>query len=104
MPNFAAANENRRTERISLRTTSEERDLIARAALVATGGDLTRFVMNASLEAARRAIETYETTELSDATRRSFYELVLVDPPKPNEALRALAARPVPEGFELSDD
>ena len=104
MPNFAAANENRRTERISLRTTSEERDLIARAALVSTGGDLTRFVMNASLDAARRAIETFETTELTDANRCAFYQLVLIDPPKPNEALRALAARPVPEGFELTDD
>lgn len=103
MPNFAAADDNRRIQRISLRTTAEERALISRAALVSTGGDLTRFMMNASLEAARRAIESFETTELAETNRRAFYELVLIDPPKANEALRSLARNPVPEGFELDE-
>lgn len=104
MPRLAAASDRHRDQRIHLRATTEERDLIARAAFVATGGDVTRFVMNASLEAARQAIETFETSELTAANRRAFYKLVLIDPPKPNEALRAVAARPVPEEFELVDD
>ena len=104
MPNLASPGDKRRDQRINLRTTAVERELIARAALVSTGGDVTRFVVNAALEAARQAIERFETTQLTSANRRAFYELVLIKPPKPNEALRALAERPVPEGFDLTDE
>jgi uncharacterized protein (DUF1778 family) len=101
MRNNPAASETRRDQRINLRATARERDLIARAALLSTGGDVSRFVMNASLEAARHAIETFDTTELTNLNRRFFYEMVLINPPRPNKALRGLASRPVPDGFEL---
>jgi uncharacterized protein (DUF1778 family) len=104
MPDFAAANDRHRDKRIHLRATSQERDLLMRAALVTTGGDVTRFMMNASLEAATHAIEAFQTSELTKANRRAFYEFVLINPPKPNDALRKLAARPVPAGFDLVDE
>jgi uncharacterized protein (DUF1778 family) len=103
MPNLAVSRAPRRQRRLSLRATDEERSLIEQAALLSTSGDVTSFVMRATVEAARETIERHERTRVTDEMRRAFYDLLL-SPPPPGSALRKLAARPVPEGYELVDE
>jgi uncharacterized protein (DUF1778 family) len=102
MPHLAVPGASRRERRLSLRTTAEERQLIERAALIATAGDVTRFVMRASLAAAQETVDQAESTRVSDEMRDAFYRLLL-HPPQPNAALLALAENAVPEGHELVD-
>jgi uncharacterized protein (DUF1778 family) len=90
----------RRAERISLRVTSQEKELLARAAALETAGDLTRFVASAAMRAARSTIEEYGVSCVTDHTRKRFYDL-LVNPPAPNEALIKLMASDEPEGFDV---
>jgi uncharacterized protein (DUF1778 family) len=87
-----------RSERVSLRTTDDERALLEKAALLATSGDLTRFIVSASVAAARQVVDDYETSRVSADMRRAFYELLL-KPPAPSQALLDLAAEPDPDGF-----
>jgi len=99
MPATASA---RRRGRISLRVTTEQKDFIARAAALETAGDLTRFVSEAALKAARVAIEEHGVSHVTDSTRQRFYDL-LINPPAPSEALVALMASDVPAGFKMED-
>jgi uncharacterized protein (DUF1778 family) len=92
----------RRQRRIFLRTTAEERNLIEQAAFLQTSGDLTRFVLRASLEAAKNTVDRHEVTRVTDDTRRAIYDLLL-NPPLASERLKKLAADPVPDGVELVD-
>lgn len=92
----------RRRGRISLRVTTEQKDFIASAAALETEGDLTRFVADAALKAARTAIEEHGVSHVTDSTRKRFYDL-LIDPPAPSEAFVALMASGVPDGFEADD-
>jgi uncharacterized protein (DUF1778 family) len=103
MPLLAAKDAPGRSRRLSLRVTDEERALIEHAALLNSGGDITRFVMAASVEAARTAVEEYESTRVSGELRKRLYDLLL-NPPPPSTELKRLAAAPVPDGIELVED
>ncbi len=52
---MAATETRRRSRRLELRTTPDERDLIERA-VAATGSDLTQFVVVNAVDAARRVL------------------------------------------------
>jgi|GEM_PF-4384632 len=103
MATLAAKDVPGRRRRLSLRVTDEERVLIERAALLSSAGDITRFVMAATVEAARDALEQHEATRVSAEWRRHLYDLLL-NPPPPSGALKKLAAAPVPKGIELVED
>jgi uncharacterized protein (DUF1778 family) len=100
MPYLATKGAARRDRRLSLRVTEQERRLIEQAALLCAGGDVTRFVMQASVEAARATVEQYEATRVTSEFREHLYDLLL-NPPPPSAALRKLAAKPVPAGDQL---
>ena len=100
MPRPAVRAAARRERRIFLRATSDERRLIEQAAFLASSGDVTRFVMRASLEAARETVERHEITRVTEETRRALYDLLL-NPPPPGKVLKKLAASPVPADVEL---
>lgn len=90
----------KRDKRISVRLTREQRDCITRAASLETGGDVSRFVADAAIRAAKTTIYEHGVTQLTDEVRTRFYELLL-NPPAPSADLIALALQHVPEGFEL---
>jgi uncharacterized protein (DUF1778 family) len=90
----------RREGRISLRVTAEQKAFIARAAALETAGDVTRFVADAAIRAARTTIEEHGVSHVTDPMRERFYDL-LINPPEPSEALIALMAADVPAGFEI---
>ena len=92
----------RRSGRISLRVTATQKEFIARAAALETGGDLTRFVADAALRAARAAIEEHGTSLMTVPMRRRFYELLL-SPPEPTRELIALLASEAHAGFAVDD-
>jgi uncharacterized protein (DUF1778 family) len=92
----------RRSGRISLRVTAEQREFIERAAALETAGDLTRFVADAAIQAARVTIEEHGISQVTDDMRRRFYDL-LINPPCPSENLIALMASGTPAGFEVDD-
>lgn len=78
-----------RTRRLDLRIAPDEKELIDRAAAVA-GSNTTDFVRTSVLAAAREAIRTHEVIKLTTEGSRVFVD-ALIDPPEPNEHLRALA-------------
>lgn len=92
----------RRNGRISLRVTTEQREFIERAAALETAGDLTRFVADAAIKAARIAVEEHGVSQVTGHMRQRFYDL-LIDPPTPSKALIALMASDLPPGFEIDD-
>ena len=51
---------------------------------------MTDFVRSTMLSAAREAVRTHEVIKLTEEGSRVFVE-ALIDPPEPNEHLRALA-------------
>jgi uncharacterized protein (DUF1778 family) len=55
----------RRSRRLELRTTPDERDLIDRA-VASAGSDLTDFVVGSAVEAARRVLADRVRFELDD--------------------------------------
>ncbi|MGH7709292.1 MAG: DUF1778 domain-containing protein [Vulcanimicrobiaceae bacterium] len=103
MPSLAAKDAPGRRRRLSLRVTDEERALIEQAALLSSAGDITRFVMTASVEAARSTVDDYEATRVSGEQRSHLYDLLL-NPPPPSDSLKRLAEAPVPDGIELVED
>lgn len=80
-----------RTERVEIRATSEQKKLLERAAEI-RGTTLTGFILNQAQEAAMATIQEFELLELRNEDRRMFVD-ALLNPPKPNGALRAAAAR-----------
>jgi uncharacterized protein (DUF1778 family) len=93
---------NRRNGRISLRVTSEQKEFILRAAELETAGDLTRFIADAAIKAARNAIEEHGVSQVTDPVRQRFYDL-LINPPAPSKALIALMASDDPPGYEIEE-
>jgi len=79
-----------RTHRIEARIAPKALDLIKRAA-EARGSSLSDFVVAAAREAAVRELEEQNMIRLSAHEQRQFVALLL-DPPKPNKALRSAAA------------
>jgi uncharacterized protein (DUF1778 family) len=78
-----------RSSRLDLRVAPDEKDIIERAATL-TGSNTTDFVRSTVLAAAREAIRTHEVIKLTAEGSRIFVE-ALINPPQPNEHLRALA-------------
>ena len=78
-----------RDSRLELRLASDEKAIIERAAAL-SGSNTTDFVRSTMLTAAKEAIRMHEVIELTAEGSRVFVE-ALIDPPEPNEHLRALA-------------
>lgn len=81
----------RKRERLEARITPEQRALFQRAASL-TGRSLTDFVVGSAQAAAVEAIRTYQIMELTARETEDFAS-ALLNPPEPNEALRAGASR-----------
>ena len=79
-----------RDERLGFRIDEETKALIERAAHLERR-KVTDFCLTALAEAARRTIAEHETLVLSDRDRAVFFE-TLINPPRPNEKLRAAFA------------
>ena len=77
-----------RSRRLDLRVAPDEKELIDRAAAL-TGSNTTDFIRSTTLAAARDAIRMHEVIKLTAEGSRVFVE-ALVNPPEPNEHLRAL--------------
>ena len=77
-----------RSRRLDLRVAPDEKELIDRAAAL-TGSNTTDFIRSTTLAAARDAIRMHEVIKLTAEGSRVFVE-ALVNPPEPNEQLRAL--------------
>lgn len=84
----------RRSERLEVRTTVEERSMIDRA-VAATGTDLTEFVVSNLAIAARRVLADRSSFELDDTARRRWEE-INEQPARELPGLRALVDRPTP--------
>lgn len=78
-----------RSSRLELRVAPDEKKIIDRAASLA-GSSTTDFVRSTMLSVAREEIRRQEVIELTMEGSRIFVE-ALIDPPEPNEHLRALA-------------
>ncbi|MBI1775781.1 MAG: DUF1778 domain-containing protein [Proteobacteria bacterium] len=87
MPATAAARE----DRIELRTTKEEKRLLAAAAAYERL-DVTSFIMRSVLPAAREVVDRAERIVLSARDTARVLEL-LENPPKPTPALMEAARR-----------
>lgn len=81
----------RRDERLEARISSEEKELIERAA-TARGVSVTDFVISSVHAEAIRAIEERHTFDLSQRDQRAFVH-ALLNPEAPNEALLRAAER-----------
>lgn len=84
----------RRSRRMDLRTTPEERELIDRA-VTASGTDLTDFVVTHASEAARRILADRDRFDL-DASALKEWEAVNARPARDLPGLRRLMQRPSP--------
>jgi len=72
-------------DRIDLRITREQKELLARAAAL-SGVSMSSFLVNNAIDQAKRIVVKSETITLSDRDRDLFYS-ILKDPPKPNKNL-----------------
>ena len=81
----------KRAERLEVRTTSAQKRLIERAAEL-RGTSVTDFVVSNIQAAAAETIREFESLFLRDEAREVFVK-ALLNPPEPNEALKAAAAR-----------
>ena len=84
----------RRSRRLELRTTPDERALIDRAA-AAANTDLTDFVVTNALEAARRVLADRDRFDL-DADALAAWEMINARPARDLPGLRRLMDRPSP--------
>jgi uncharacterized protein (DUF1778 family) len=80
-----------RAERVEIRMTPAQKENIERAASL-RGTSVTDFILNEVQPAAMATIREFELLELQNENRRVFVE-ALLNPPEPNEALKAAAAR-----------
>lgn len=85
-----ASSSERRTHRLQARIAPKVLDLIKRAAEV-RGSSLSDFVVAAARDAAARELEQQNIIRLSAQEQRQFVALLL-DPRKPNKALKRAAA------------
>ena len=81
----------RKQERLEARVTPEQKRLIERAAEL-RGTTITEFVVVSAQQAAANTIKDFETLTIRDEAREVFIRAVL-NPPAPNQAARAAAAR-----------
>jgi len=86
----------RRSRRLELRTTPDERALIDRAAAVAEV-DLTEFVVGNAVEAARRVLADRDLFQLNEDALEAW-EAINTRPAADLPGLRRLMERPSPFG------
>ena len=79
-----------KTERLEARASVEEKEVIQHAADL-EGRSLSEFVVMRAYEAAQQVIREQEAITLSPRASRAFVE-ALLNPPAPNEHLRAAFA------------
>ena len=91
---MATTEARRRSRRLELRTTPDERDLIDRAVAVADM-DLTEFVVANAVEAARRVLADRDRFEL-DPAARAAWESINARRPRDLPGLRRLMDRATP--------
>lgn len=84
----------RRSQRLELRTTADERDLIDRA-VAAADTDITEFVVTHAVEAARRVLADRERFELG-ADALAEWEAINARPGRDLPGLRRLMKRSPP--------
>lgn len=84
----------RRSRRLELRTTPDERDLIDRAASM-TATDLTEFVVGSAVEAARRVLADRDRFEL-DGPALDAWDSINARRARDLPGLRHLMQRPSP--------
>ncbi len=84
----------RRSRRLELRTTPDERDLIDRAVAV-SNTDMTEFVVSNAVEAARRILADRDRFAL-DAKAVKAWDAVNARPAREVPGLRRLMDRPSP--------
>lgn len=84
----------RRSRRLELRTTPEERDLLDRA-VAAAGTDLTDFVVSHASDAARRVLADRDRFVLDPTAARAWDE-INERPARDLPGLRRLMERPSP--------
>lgn len=78
-------------ERIHFRVSAEVKHTLLRAAEV-TGRSLSDFVAFSAFNAAQKTIDEVDRMHLAEQDRAVFLD-ALFNPPEPNEALKAAAAR-----------
>ena len=78
-------------ERIDARLPAETKQLIERAAVI-TGVTVSDFIISRAYEAAAAVVQGYDAWTLNRRDSKAFVD-ALLNPPEPNEALRAAAAR-----------
>ena len=83
----AAASQKR--ERLEARVTLDQKRLISRAANL-RGTSLTDFLLLSAQQAAKETIREFEMLRLQD---EAVFVNAILNPPKPNKALRTAAAR-----------
>lgn len=81
----------RKRERLEARVSAEQKALLLRAAAL-QGRTLSDFLVSSAQHAAEQAILTHDVMALTGQASLVFAETVL-DPPTPNERLRAAFAR-----------
>jgi uncharacterized protein (DUF1778 family) len=84
----------RRSRRLELRTTPDERDLIDRA-VAASDTDVTDFVISNAVEAARRVLADRDRFDL-DAKAAEAWDAINARPARDLPGLRRLMDRPSP--------
>jgi uncharacterized protein (DUF1778 family) len=72
-------------DRIDLRDTKEQKEVLARAAVL-SGVSMSSFLVTNALNEAKKVVSKSETIVLSNRDRDLFYSL-LKNPPKPNKNL-----------------
>ena len=87
----AAHDRTRKEERVNFRVSPEVKQTLLRAAEV-SGRSLSDFVVSSAFDAAQKTIEEVENVRLAIKDRAVFLE-ALSNPPAPNDALKAAAAR-----------
>jgi len=85
------ATQAKKMERLEVRTTPQQKQLIERAANL-RGTSTTNFVLMATQQAAIETIKESETLTLRGEASKVFVD-ALLNPPAPNAALRAAAKR-----------
>jgi uncharacterized protein (DUF1778 family) len=91
---MAATETRRRSRRLELRTTPDERDLIDRAVALSETG-LTEFVVANAVEAARRVLADRDRFQL-DADALAAWDAINARRARDLPGLRALMERPSP--------
>jgi uncharacterized protein (DUF1778 family) len=91
---LTAVEARRRSRRLELRTTPEEREIIDRAA-AASGTGLTEFVVSSAVDAAQRVLADRDRFEL-DAVAAEAWEAMNARPARDLPGLRRLMERPSP--------